>query len=135
VKEFLTWVTVELAPLPSLRGLNEHQRRTRMRHLVRDAEQAAAERLALEGRGVVGVDALRRLDPRDRPRNPKEKGPQPSCHASDAALRREHERHRRKLLQEYRGASIDFRAGCFDREFPEGTYRPPLITPYSASEL
>jgi hypothetical protein len=78
---------------------------------------------------------LRRLDPRDRPRTPKEKGPQPLCHASDALARREFELAWRDLLQEHRQASIDFRAGCFEREFPEGTYRPPLITPYSASAL
>jgi hypothetical protein len=134
-KDFLTWVTVELSPLPALCGLSEHQRRTRMRHLVREAEQAAAERLALEGRGVVGVEALRRLDPRDRPRSPKESGRQPVCHASDAASRREFERTWREFLQEHRRASFDFRAGCFEREFPEGSFRPPLITPYSASRL
>ena len=135
VKRFLTWVTVELSPLPALRQLSEHQRRTRMRHLVRDAEKAAAERLAQEGRTAVGVEGLRRLDPRDRPRDPKESGRQPLCHASDAASRREFERSWREFLSEHRRASIDYRAGCFHREFPEGSFRPPLITPYSASGL
>jgi hypothetical protein len=135
VKNFLTWVDVELAPLPALNALTEHQRRTRMRHLAREAEQAAAERLALEGRGIVGVDALRRLDPRDRPRSPKESGLQPLCHASDATARRDFEHQWRELFHEHRRASFDFRAGYFEREFPDGTYRPPLITPYSASGL
>ena len=135
VKDFLTWVTVEISPLPALRELTEHQRQTRMRHLVRDAEQAAAERLALEGRTAVGFEALRRLDPRDRPRSPKETGRQPLCHASDALARREFERSWREFLHAHRRASADYRAGCFDREFPEGSFRPPLITPYSASRL
>jgi hypothetical protein len=135
VKDFLTWVPVELSPLPALSALTEHQRQARMRHLLRDAERAAAEQIALEGRGVVGVDALRRLDPRDRPRSPKESGQQPLCHASDATARRDFERQWRELLQEHRRASFDFRAGYFEREFPDGTYRPPLITPYSASRL
>jgi hypothetical protein len=39
------------------------------------------------------------------------------------------------LWCEYRHASIDYRAGYLEREFPDGSYRPPLITPYSASRL
>jgi len=41
----------------------------------------------------------------------------------------------REFLREYRRASIDYRAGYFEREFPDGSYRPPLITPYTASCL
>jgi len=69
------------------------------------------------------------------PRNPKSSGQQPLCHASDPAARKMFKREWREFLCEYRRASIDHRAGYFDRETPDGSYRPPLITPYSASRL
>jgi hypothetical protein len=85
-------VTFELAPLPGWEKLTVHQRRTRFRHLVREAERIAADERAAEGRSVVGVPALRRLDPRDRPGNPKRSGRQPLCHAADPALRKQYKR-------------------------------------------
>jgi hypothetical protein len=134
-KDFLEWLTVELAPLLGHAGLTPHQRRTRIRHAVRDIERATAERLELEGREVVGFARLRALDPRDRPRNPKSSGRQPLCHTSDTATRREYKREWREFVHEYRRASADYRNGTFEREFPIGSYRPPLITPYAASAL
>jgi len=135
LKDFLEWVDVEIAPLPHLRELSPHQRQTRLRHQLHEVEHTTAERLAAEGRTFVGFEALRQLDPRDRPRNPKQSGTQPLCHASDPATRKMFKREWREFLREYRRASIDYRAGYFDREFPDGSYRPPLITPYSASCL
>jgi hypothetical protein len=134
-KDHLKWVTFALAPLPGWGSMTVHQRRARFRHLVREAEQIAAEARAVEGRGVAGVAALRRLDPRDRPRNPKKFGPQPLCHTADPALRRAYKRDWRDFLQAYRAASLAYRAGDFEVEFPDGSFRPPLVTMYSASAL
>ena len=135
LKDFIEWVDVEVVPLPSLRALSAHQRRTRLRHQLREIERTTAERLATEGRTVVGFDALHRLDPRERPRNPKKSGRQPLCHVSDPAARKMFRREWREFLREHRRASIDYRAGYHERAFPDGSYRPPLITPYSASRL
>ena len=135
LKDFLEWVEVEITPLPGLRTLSAHQRQTRLRRQIREIEHVAAERLAAEGRTAFGFEALCCLDPRDRPRNPKTSGRQPLCHASDPKLRRLFKREWREFLREYRRASIDFRAGHLEREFPDGSYRPLLVTPYSASRL
>jgi len=75
----------------------------------------------------MGVAAQFAVDPRDRPRRPKKSGPQPLCHASDAEVAREYERQWRETLREHRAASIDFLNGMWEREFPEGTFRPPII--------
>ena len=134
-KAFLEWMTVELTPLPSHAGLLPHQRRARLRRAIRDIERDAATRLEAEGRSVIGLERLRTLDPRDRPRNPKSSGSQPLCHASDAATRREFKRTWREFVHEYRRASADYRNGSLEREFPAGSYRPPLITLYAALRL
>jgi hypothetical protein len=134
-KDYLKWVEFSLAPLPGWLSMTAHQRRSRFRHLVREAERIAAEGRAVEGRSVVGMPALRRLDPRDRPRDPKKSGPQPLCHAADPAIRRQFKREWREFLKAYRAASIAFRHGCFGVEFPDGSFRPPLVTMYTASAL
>ena len=135
LKDFLKWVDVEIEPLPAHARLTPHQRRARIRHTVRDIERETAERMKLEGRTVVGFARLRALDPRGRPRIPKSSGHQPLCHATNAATRRKFKREWREVVHEHRRASIDYRAGDHEREFPDGCYRPPLITPYAASAL
>jgi hypothetical protein len=81
------------------------------------------------------VPALRRLDPRDRPYNPEKSGQQPLCHASDPDVRKQYRRDWREFLKAYRAASIAYRAGDLGVEFPDGSFRPPLVTMYSASAL
>jgi hypothetical protein len=134
-KDHMEWVEFSLAPLPGWEALTVHQRQTRFRHLVREAEELAARERAAEGRTVVGVPALRRLDPRDRPRNPKRSGRQPLCHASDPAAYKLYRREWRELRRAHRAASIAFRSGDLSVEFPDGTFRPPLVTMYTASAL
>jgi hypothetical protein len=134
-KDHLKWVRFELAPLPGWEAMTVHRRRTRFRHLVREAEVIAAQEREAEGRNVVGVPALRRLDPRDRPREPRKSERQPLCHAFDRALRRAYKRQWREFLKAYRAASIAYRAGDHTVEFPDGSFRPPLVTMYTATSL
>jgi len=134
-KDHLKWVEFALAPLPGWEGLTVHQRRTRFRRLVKRAEETAARERKVDGRKVAGVPSLRRLDPRSRPGDPKESGRQPLCHASDPVLRRRFELEWREFLRAYRAASIAYRCGDFGVEFPDGSFRPPLVTMYTASAL
>jgi hypothetical protein len=134
-KDHMKWVSFELSPLPGWETMSVHQRQTRFRHLVREAEEIAAHDREVEDRAVVGVPALRRLDPRDRPRKPKRSGLQPLCHAADPVLRKAYKRDWREFLKAYRAASIAYRAGDFEIDFPDGSFRPPLITMYTASAL
>jgi len=135
LKDHIKWVEFSLAPLPSWDNFTVHQRRTRFRHLVREAEEIVKREREIEGRIVVGTPALRRLDPRDRPRNPKHSERQPLCHAADPALRRAYEGDWREFLKAYRTASIAYRAGDHTVGFPDGSFRPPLVTMYTASAL
>ena len=79
---------------------------------------------------MLGKAGLHAVDPRDRPKNPKESGKRPLCHASDPELAKEYKKQWRKFMDLYIEASADYRRGYFEREFPSGSYRPPLVTIY-----
>ncbi len=134
-KDYLKWVELELTPLPGQEEWPDHKRQAWARAQVRDVENATREELRRAGRTAMGAKSQFNVDPRDRPLNPKSSGPQPVCHWSNRDARREYLRNWKETLKEHRAASIDFRMGMWEREFPEGTFRPPLIKPYQASRL
>jgi hypothetical protein len=134
-KDYLRWERLALAPLPGWECLTIHQRQARVRVLVRGVEEEIAERRRCEGRGLVGVPRLYTLSPFERPKTLPDDGPQPLCHSSDPEARRDFKRRWREILREHRKASIDYRAGNHEREFPQGTYRPPIVKIYTSSRL
>jgi hypothetical protein len=126
-EEFVEWVEVELSPLPSWEGMKPAQRQAHFRRLVRQLEQELRAQREREGRRVMGPRKLARVDPRGRPLERKPRTPQPLCHASTAAGRRQYEQDWREFLREYYAASARYRSGEWEVEFPAGTFRPPLI--------
>ena len=135
LKNYLRWVTWECTPLPNHAGRTMHQRRTWLRQQVRDAEKSAREKRKSSGGSVIGKKRLFEEDPRNRPENPKKSSKEPLCHASDPELVKEYKKSWREFLDSFIPASADYRNGYFDREFPDGSFRPPLISIYSASAL
>ncbi|MCP4605680.1 MAG: hypothetical protein GY847_35035, partial [Proteobacteria bacterium] len=134
-KQFLKWGELPIATLPAWEKLSIHQRQTRVRKMAKTAEKQAEEIRKRESRFVVGVPALYNVDPRDRPKNPKYSGKQPLCHASSPKLRRNFQSRWRDFRDEYREASKDFRDGDWEREFPDGSVRPPVMKIYLSSRL
>ncbi len=133
VKQYLKWTEFELTPLPAWQDLTIHQRQTRVRKRVKELEEQYAAERKLKNRTVIGVAALYRTDPRDRPANPKDSGRQPLCHTTDKELRREFRKKWREFVVEHRKASADYRNGYHEREFPDGSFRPPIKTIYDSS--
>ena len=127
-KDYLEWYDLELTPLPNQVDWPAHKRQSWVRAQVRDIEQNVRDEFRALGRTAMGVEAQFRTDPRSRPRNPKPSGPQPLCHGSTAEGRREYRRSFRDVKRSHREASIDYRMGNWSREFPEGTFRPPIVT-------
>ncbi len=134
-KQFLKWGELNLSTLPGWENLTIHQRQTRVRKMAQAAQEEAADIRKREKRTVVGVPALYAVDPRDRPKAPKKSGPQPLCHASDRKLRRDFKTKWNDFLDEYKEASQDFRDGYWEREFPDGSVRPPILKIYFSSKL
>jgi hypothetical protein len=134
-KSFLKWIELPITPLPAFEDWPEHKIQSRVRHGVREIEDETSRLLRSEERSVFGVRALYAVDPRERPQNPKSSGAQPICHASDRQLAREYVKQWREVVNEHCKASWNFRLGHYEREFPQGTYRPPLSTIYNSSHL
>jgi len=126
-KEFLKWVEWQTTPLPHLSDLTVYQRQTRIRKLVQEEEWNQEDLRKEKKRAVIGVPAIFDIDPRSRPKNPKPNTPQPLCHADDRATAQAFEEEWEAFLHAYMAASIDYRGGYFERLFPAGSFRPPLI--------
>jgi hypothetical protein len=135
LKDYLEWTEVNLSPLPAWEDMPEHQVQTRVRCQVRDIEQEQHELRRAEGRAVFGVPALYNVAPTDKPKNRKNTGRQPLCHASTWQAKRLFREKWKEFQDAFIQASMDYRQGFFDREFPQGSFRPPLVTIYSASAL
>jgi len=134
-KDFLKWGELKFGCLPEWEGLSVHQKQTRFRQQVREIEEDNRQRRRDERRTVVGVPGLYAVDPRDRPVSPKGSGPEPLCHAMSRETRQAYQELWREFVKEHRKASFDYRSGYYEREFPQGSFRPPITTIYNASSL
>jgi len=132
-KQFMTWRTLEIAPLPHLADMAAHKRQTLVRKSVEAVEEEAADRLKREGRAFCPVSRHFELDPRDRPQTSRVSGRKPLAHASTSAERDAYRDKVRDVMKAYVPASIAFRQGIFDVEFPPGTFRPPLTRPIACA--
>ena len=126
-KDYLEWTTWETTPLPHLADLTVHQQRTRIRKLVRENEEHHKQARKLANQTVIGVPDLFRIDPRSRPANPKVSSSQPLCHADSDEEYYAYEERWHTFLDNYIEASFDYRDGDWERLFPSGSFRPPLI--------
>ncbi|MCP3667298.1 MAG: hypothetical protein GY696_33195 [Gammaproteobacteria bacterium] len=116
-----------VTPLPTWEKLTVHQRQTRFRKLVKEEEEHQKEVRKQENRSVIGVPALFKVDPRDRPKTPRVRSKQPLCHGSDSNKREAYRIKWLIFLDDYRKASWDFRNRDWTRIFPTGSFRPPVI--------
>ena len=135
LEEFIEWVSLEVSPLPHLQGLTLPQCQSRFRHRLRELEERFREARREAERTVFGVKNLRQLDHRQRPRSDHRRDVQPLCHASTVEDAVEYEVRYRQTQRVRMAASLAFRQGRFDVEFPPGTFPPPLKTMYYASLL
>ena len=126
-KDFIKWVTVETSPLPSWEPMAEHRRQSRIRNGVREIEEAMAKERGREEKAVIGVPALFERDPRSRAEAPNDAGPQPLCHASTREGYFSYREKYREFRRAYAEASEHYRDGFWERVFPSGSFRPPLI--------
>ena len=60
---------------------------------------------------------------------------QPLCHASDMEAAAAYKREWRVFLEAFYQASSQYLSGNYHVEFPEGSFRPPLVNMYTASAL
>ena len=133
-KDYLRWLELKFTPLPSHADKPDHERRTWFTQQIREIENYERETRRREKREPLGARAQFTVDPRSRPADPKRSGPQPLCHSADWQERVAYRKRYREIRRAHRAASIEFRDGNHDVEFPEGTFRPPLIRICRADE-
>ncbi len=122
---------VVLHPLPSWVLLSVDVRQTRFRSIVRNHEELARKEREAEGiTSVKGMVRIERESPFSKPARPRERMPQPLCHADTAEDYEAYKAEYKEIVKAHRIASTAFRSGCFDVEFPPGTFRPPLVTKF-----
>ena len=126
-KDYIEWRELPFSWLPNYLNWSESERQTRIRKQVAERTEAFAQKLKEEGREPMGAARLKKLDPRDRPKTPRTSGPKPLCHASTQEAADAYKERYREFRNAYIPASADFRNGHYDRAFPMGSYRPPLM--------
>jgi hypothetical protein len=133
LKNYLKWVNWSCVPLPHQQSMTDSQRQTWIRKNVNEIEDAVRKERRANGQTIIGFDKLKETDPRNRPKNPKESGPEPFCHASDKETAKEYQKKWKVFRDAHIQASADYRDGLFDRDFPDGSFRPPLIEVFRAN--
>lgn len=127
LEEFIRTVTVELTPLPGWEGMSPSKRQAHFRREVRRYEQEFREAREREGRTVMGVTRLSKVNPRDRPARRKPRTQQPVCHSSSLEGALEYKKELRDFMERYRYASGMWLRGVWGVEFPSGSIRPPPL--------
>ena len=125
-------VSIELKPLAGWEKLPVAARQERFRQIVRDHEILAAE--ARRAEGIVKVKGMAEIEqesPFSKPQHQRKKSPEPLCHAETEEEREIYEAEYREIVKAHRLASAAYRSGCYEVEFPTGTFRPPLVTVYT----
>jgi len=122
---------VVLHPLPDWTDLTPDARQARFRDIVRNHEELARKEREAEGiTSVKGMARIEKESPFSKPIRPRERTPQPLCHADTVEDYKAYEAEYKEIVKAHRTASAAFRSGCFDVEFPPGTFRPPLVTKF-----
>ncbi len=120
---FIERYTLELDPLPCWRHLPTDEIRRRITEMVDEIDAASARRVVLGGVTPLGVGAIRKQHPHDRPPRTK-KSPAPAVHAASKSVRKQLKAAYRLFVAAYREAAARLRAGEYDAEFPPGCFPP-----------
>ncbi len=132
IAPFLSTVELRHELLPQLQGLGEKERRRLINKLIKAKTKSSStstyEREQDSSLSVRTQLVLRTVLPTDRPesakRNPRKRSPQPLCHTTNPLLRKLYKQGYREFRLAYKTASIEYRKGNTNVEFPPGAFPP-----------
>jgi hypothetical protein len=127
LEQFVKKVSVEYTPLPKHITMKSDARQAYIRREVRALEKRFQKEREALGRPAMSAAALSRLDHRSRPKSTPMRTKKPLCHAASTERAEKYKEEFMIYLAAYRAASIIYRSGMHDVEFPDGAIRPPLI--------
>lgn len=131
LRPFMRTATLVLSPIPSCDGMDPDTYRDSLQSWVAHSLAKARARKADEeprrsqGRKAVGIDAVIEASFESRPRAPSFRR-RPYAHGAPDAVR-VHSQAMLALQSHYAAIAERYRGGQWNVEFPEGTYRPPLM--------
>ncbi len=134
-KDYLHWTTFELTPIPPWQHLTKKQQQQQFKNLVANINKEFMIKRLKEKSSVMSFIKLKNTSPFAKPKKRKKSSAQPLCHTTDYNLKQKYKYKWKKFMNEYRQASILYRCGDYDIEFPQGSYRPPITTINYASHL
>ena len=127
LEAFTKTIRLTFTPLPGTENLTPEQRQADIRRRCRELEKQFRHERQELGKTVMGQAKLSKLKHRDRPKTKAKRTRKPICHAASDEARQAFREAYKAFLDAYRIASAAYRSGCYDVEFPAGSFRPPLI--------
>ena len=117
--------TVTLSPLPCWQGLPLEEIRELLVGLIETIEQENDARRRAGGQGVLGVKAIRRRHPHERPKK-LQRSPAPRFHAATREARCRLRDAYREFAEAFRDAAELLRLGATHARFPAGSFPPGM---------
>ncbi len=108
--DFITPLELKLAPLPCWQNLPKAQIRKRIAKMVGEIEAEAAQVREERGTEPLGMEAIRRQNPLDRPIRSK-RSPKPLCHAASKDMRERFRKARRAFIAMFEEAALKLKFG------------------------
>jgi putative transposase len=129
IAPFLSTVKINHCLLPQLAHLDVKSIREKLRQLVNfTSGSASSEPRDIDTTSPIPrKSTIRMIIPTDRPESSKrgrKSSPQPLCHTSNPALRKLYREWHREFRVAYARASLEYRKGDVDVEFPPGSFAP-----------
>ena len=124
-EEYVFAESVVLSPIPCWAHLPADRYRERVKALVEEAEEEAAQARRRSGARVLGVKAILAQDPQARP-DSVSRSPAPLVHAATKAARKMFYAIYAEFVGAFRAAAEALRQGRRDVSFPIGSFPPAL---------
>jgi len=124
ISNFQTTHTLKISPLPMFEELSPEERVAKLNALIEERTEQIVSTARENETGFLGKKKLMQQAFGSRPRTVK-RSPRPSCFSKCPETIRAYRKEEKARREAYTVASIKYRSGKWDTEFPEYTYRPP----------
>ncbi len=125
LEDFAEPESITLSPLPCWQGLPDEDVRELLAALIETIERENDARRRADGQGVLGVGAIRRRHPHERPEK-LQRSPAPRFHAATRQAWRLMRDAYREFAAAFRDAAEVLRLGAAQPRFPAGSFPPGM---------
>jgi len=116
---------LKLSVLPPLASLSRKKRQVHIRKLLNERMDNIAKERTEAKKRFLGLQGLKEQIPGEQPHNIS-RSSRPPCYTMCSALRKKFREQLRMREERYYQASLRFRLGDFEADFPAYSFKPPL---------